>query len=660
MSNVNLAVSGGWTPEMWLWLVVPIGLYCGVSLALFVAGHSDEPDNFVGFFFREISDSLHRLTGFPGWAMAGALTGLMFLGIAVMGFYWDVAWHIDLGRDKDLFTPAHVMILVGLGGLFFAAMITVLFASVEEVQTRVQIGWLRIPLPAVLLSLFGVGGVTAFPLDALWHDAYGIDVTLWSPTHLQLMAGGALATIAIWLLIAEALPDARPTPLGQGIHALAAGAALTGLTIFQGEFDYGVPQFQVVYLPVLIAAVAGLILVLARLAMGRWGALKAVVAYLVLRGLLGLMVGEALGHTFPRFPLYLPSALVVEAVAAWIGTGRRFHFGLVAGALTGSVGLVMEMIWIAAIGWRATLPPASLAEGLLLGVAAATAGGVLGAGMGRAFGPGEEEPLVDERPAASPAPVPIAALAMAGFVLLAALAVPLPRRVGRVDGVVSLQRQGPASLSSPEGGALVDERQGPASVSSPEGGALVDVTLRPPDAVANAIVFTVTSWQGGGTVHAALNEVGPGHYRTTTPVPISGSWKSMVTLERGDQVMAAPIYEPADPAIGAPAIPALPQRDVTFVRNTTLLLREQHGGPALPALLAYSGLALLLAAWVALIAFTVTRISAGTDGTLSPGKRPRAGPATTDPVGRVTSNGHAPAAPVATSGWYVTSGSSPG
>src|SRR2546423_1053258 len=81
MPNAMLSqVSGGWTSEMWLWLVVPIAIYCGVSLSLFVAGHShEEPENFVGFFFREISDSLNRLTGFPGWAMAGVLTGLMFL-----------------------------------------------------------------------------------------------------------------------------------------------------------------------------------------------------------------------------------------------------------------------------------------------------------------------------------------------------------------------------------------------------------------------------------------------------------------------------------------------------------------------------------------------------------------------------------------------------
>jgi len=222
--------------------------------------------------------------------------------------------------------------------------------------------------------------------------------------------------------------------------------------------------------------------------------------------------------------------------------------------------------------------------------------------------------------------------------------VPLPRRVGKVDGVVALERTGGATASSPEGEALID------------------VTLRPADAAEGAIVFTVTSWQGGGTVHAALHKTGSGHYRTTTPVPVSGSWKSMVTLERGDQVMAAPIYLPADAEIGAPAIPALPRRDVTFVRNTTLLLREQHPGPAWPALLAYAGLAGLVAAWMAVIAFTVTRISSGDDGTLavSPSAgRQQSGPRRPEPVG-AGSAVRPPTVPDPSSAWYASSGSPPG
>jgi hypothetical protein len=212
---------------------------------------------------------------------------------------------------------------------------------------------------------------------------------------------------------------------------------------------------------------------------------------------------------------------------------------------------------------------------LLLALPAGVAGGILGAGLGRAFTGADGG---DERAQG----VPLGALAMAGVVLLGVLAYPLPRRVGDVRATVALERQGDL--------------------------AVVDVTLVPPDAAKDAVAFEVTSWQGGGTRHATLEEIGPGHYRTEEAVPVTGSWKSLVNLLRGDQVMAAPVYLPADPEIGAPEEPALPSRDVTFVRNTKLLLREQHPGPAWPSLLAYSGLAVLLALWVGMIAYTATRV----------------------------------------------------
>ena len=620
-----MAVSPGWTWESWLWLVVPIAIYCIVTLFLFAFGRADQPGSFTGFFFRQVADSLERATGFPGWAMAGALTGLLMLGVAVMGFYWDVAWHYDFGRDKDLFTPSHTMILVGLGGLFFSAMVTILFASIEGVPTRFGAGPVRVPLPAVLLIAFGIGGVTAFPLDAMWHEAYGVDVTLWSPTHLQLMTGGALATLAVWLLLAQALPWARPTALGNGIHVLAAGAALTGLSIYQGEFDFGGPQFQVVYLPILIAAAAGFVLVLARLALGPWGAVKAVVAFLVLRVLLGLMVGGALDHTYPRFPLYLPSALLVEAAAVWVGTRRRLHFGLAAGALVGTVGMVAEMTWIGVTGGTsANLPPFTVLEAVVLSALAGMGAAVLGAGLGRAF-PGASGAEDGPGRAVASAGVPIGALALAGVVLIGALAVPLPRRVGKVDATIALERQGDH--------------------------AIVDVKLRPPDAADDAIALSVNAWQGGGTRQADLHRVGPGHYRTDEPIPVTGSWKSMVSLLRGDQVMAAPIYLPADPEIGAPEIPAVPSRDVAFVRNTTLLLREQHPGPAWPAVLAYSGLAVLVAVFVALIAYTVVRISGRDDAGPRQGWDPRGPRRPAEPDAVPVTNGSGSHQPVP-AGWY--------
>ncbi|MDQ3306118.1 MAG: hypothetical protein M3535_09110 [Actinomycetota bacterium] len=43
---------------------------------------------------------------------------------------------------------------------------------------------------------WGWGGLAAFPLDELWHRAFGIDVTLWSPTHLMLVGAGSRAPAA--------------------------------------------------------------------------------------------------------------------------------------------------------------------------------------------------------------------------------------------------------------------------------------------------------------------------------------------------------------------------------------------------------------------------------------------------------------------------------
>lgn len=569
---MTATVGGQWGWGAWAYLVVPVAVYCLVSMTLFAFGRADmrEP-NVLKFFFRQIGDSLERVTGFPGWSMAGALTGLMALLIAVIGFYWDVAWHFDNGRDKVLLTPSHTMILVGLGGLIFAAIIAVTFASLEEARTGVRIGPARIPWSAILLFTLGAGGVAAFPLDALWHDAYGIDVTLWSPTHLQLVSGGALSTIAVLLMLAEGKRFGHPNMLGRGIYALAAGTILVGLSTYQGEFDFGAPQFQLLYLPILVMAAAGITLVLARIALGRWGTVKVVVAYLVLRGGLAIIVGGALHHTVPRFPLYIASALLVEAVAWQMGTDDRLRFAITSGAAVGTVGLVFEMLWLGAISPLPTrLPVQLLVEIALFAPLAAVAGSVLGAGLGRTFSTSDER-------------VPGIALGAAGVVLLLALAYPLPRNVGHVEATIRLQPVGDR--------------------------ATVEVTLDPPNAADDAIAFVVTSWQGGGTVPASLDKVGPGVYRSSRPVPITGSWKTVVSLARGDELMAAPVYLPADPEIGAPEIPAVPERTTPFVRNTTLLLREQHGGPAWPALAAYAGLATLVTLWVGLMAFIARRVS---------------------------------------------------
>ena len=562
-----------WPSTYWLVLGIPLAFYMVCSLLLNAFGHSEQK-NPIRYFFDSISDALERLTGIAGWAMAGILTGLLFLLVAAIGLYWDVSWHVDFGRDiGTLFTPPHVTILFGLGGLIFASVISIAFATAQEAPTKLRFGNLRVPYGGLLLGVMGLAAIAAFPLDNLWHWAYGLDVTLWSPTHLQLVTGGSMGTFAVVLLLAEALPFSKPKPFGRFWIVVACGAVLTAASTYQGEFDFRVPQFNPLYLPILTMAAAGFALVFARIAIGKWGAVKAAVAFLVIRTVVSGLVAS-LHHEFAMFPLYLPSALAVEAAAWWVGTEDRLKFGLVAGAIIGTVGLVGESIWYGVSGWFPAGPNSGqlILPTVALALPAAIGAAVLGAGFGKAFHRGKRS-------------IPVGALALAGAVLLAALFIPLPRDVGNVHTNIKLTPSADGKTGT------------------------VSVQVTPSSAAEGAIFFGVASWQGGGTRRVLLKETSPGVWTESTPIPIAGDhWKSMVALVKGRWNMAAPIYLPADPFIHAPAIPAVPERDVAMVRNTTLLLREQHGGPAWPSQLGFAGLGLSVALLVGLMAYSASKI----------------------------------------------------
>ncbi|MGH2718777.1 MAG: hypothetical protein ACRDJU_09385, partial [Actinomycetota bacterium] len=475
--------------------------------------------------------------------------------------------------DKGtLFTPPHVTILFGLGGLIFAAAVAITFASLEKADTKLRVGeYIRVPWGGLLFLILGVLAVAAFPLDALWHDTYGIDVTLWSPTHLQLITGGSLGAFAVMLLLAEAWPFSKPNAHGRFWMAVGAGAALTACCTYMGEFDFRVPQFNPVYLPILIMAAGGIALVFGRLVLGRWGAIKVAISFLVIRTYLSILV-QSLHHEFARYPLFIPSALCVELAAWWVGTHDRLKFGAVAGVLIGTIGLVGEMIWVSASGWfPATNNSALLLKTLELAPITAVAAAILGAGLGRMFHRDSK-------------PMPIAALGLAGAVLLGALMIPLPRDVVPVTATIR---------STPVGNG---------------NNVTVSVSLQPANAADNAIFFGITSWQGGGTRRDALTETSAtsGVYTESTPVPVVGKWKSLLILIKGDVNMAAPIYMPIDPPIHAPEIPAVPVRVTQFERNTAYLLREEHGGPALPKELGYGGFIVSTIVFITLIAAAVS------------------------------------------------------
>ena len=563
---VNAAVGTGYGTD-WFYLLAP--LFVVAAAVVYLVATGNRGDRRVIGLIPRASVSLERVTGLPAWCAGGVGLGGAALIVAVIGFLWDVAWHIDFGRDEFLFTPAHSMIVIGLLLLVAAAITSAVLASVNRADVGLTFKGFRIPFGALALGALGAGAVAGFPLDELWHGAYGVDVTMWGPTHLLMIGGASFSPVALWLMLVEAGPEANGSRLAVIRRTLLAGAVLIGLSTFQGEFDFGVPQFQQLYHPVLIVAAASIGLVAAREGLGRWGAVKATVFFIAGRGALSLLLGQALNLTIPRFPLYIGAALLVELAWHVAREVRAVPRAVVAGALVGTVGLAVEWAWTSLWGWHpwnATLFP---------GVVVASLIGIPGAVIGLALG----------RVLAFRTPVTGSRLLMvSAAAVLLLLAVPFPRNDVDASATVATE---------------------------PAGRDQVNVTVALSPDIDAPDWGEVLAWQGGHMDAVPLVEESDGTYRTAEPVPVGGEWKSLVRFARKDVMVAAPVFLPDDPAIGAREVPVVSQRESDLVRDTELLLREAKEGPSWPALVSYLGIAGVAGAWLFALTFASIRINSG-------------------------------------------------
>ena len=161
----------------------------------------------AGPAWRHPADALAAMTGLPAWCAAAIALSLWSLSVALVGFSWDVAWHADLGRDKELFTPPH-------DDPRRSRRDRAVRADLDRhghgrprprrpARRQAAPPWSSLPM-----GLMGAGALIGFPLDDYWHSVYGIDVTMWSPTHLLMIGGASLTPIAAWLMLAEAGPAA--------------------------------------------------------------------------------------------------------------------------------------------------------------------------------------------------------------------------------------------------------------------------------------------------------------------------------------------------------------------------------------------------------------------------------------------------------------------
>jgi hypothetical protein len=138
------------------------------------------------------------------------------------------------------------------------------------------------------------------------------------------------------------------------------------------------------------------------------------------------------------------------------------------------------------------------------------------------------------------------------------------------------------------------------------------IQLQPPTAADEAEWFSVTAWQGGDNlVVDRPEEIGPGRYRTTEPIPVDGNWKALLRLHEGRSLNALPLFLPADEAIPVGEVPASASFTRDFGNEHKLLQREQTGGSPVLVALAYSTVAAIALSLLALLAWGLHRLSFG-------------------------------------------------
>jgi hypothetical protein len=132
---------------------------------------------------------------------------VVFAAVCVMvGVYWDISWHMTIGRDS-FWTPAHLMIQAGglIAGFTsgYVALRTTFGNDAAAKDAAVSFWGFRAPLGAWVAIWGCFAMVASAPFDNWWHDAYGLDVRIISPPHTVLALGiGAICVAALLLSLA--------------------------------------------------------------------------------------------------------------------------------------------------------------------------------------------------------------------------------------------------------------------------------------------------------------------------------------------------------------------------------------------------------------------------------------------------------------------------
>lgn len=288
------------------------------------------------------------------------LLNLVALVAAYMSGHWDAAMHAR-GEVEQFWYPPHYGIYFALGT---AAAVSLVGVAVLLRSSGSGAARLRALAALVLIVVANTIGFTGAPFDAWWHEAYGFDLSVWSPPHVHLLAGMVLAALAASLYFLDSGPAAAGLRSLRALGRRSAGAVaglvmgvLLGAFLFF-EYESGLANAEVLgrppwTYPVVWTAFATFAVAVSAAVLRVRGAATLVAAIYTASRIAVLGVDRALlgfDGAVP-YPLVIPAVVFDLAAAyAWRGGGIRLPslYSGAAGALAAlAIALTAPPFWSA-------------------------------------------------------------------------------------------------------------------------------------------------------------------------------------------------------------------------------------------------------------------------------------------------------------------------
>jgi len=231
-----------------------------------------------------------------------AYTVLFGATCVMVGVYWDISWHMSIGRDT-FWTPAHLLIQAGglIAGLSsgFVALHTTFRGSDAERAATVNFWGFRAPLGA-WICIWGCGAMlTSAPFDNWWHNAYGLDVRIISPPH-AVLALGIFAICVGAMLLTLAQQNRADDALRRRLAWVLAGAGglfIMNFALFLTEYSERRMMHSAFFYQVTAAVFPFALTAMSRAIKLRWPATAAAAAYTAIMLLLMWII-----QLFPATP----------------------------------------------------------------------------------------------------------------------------------------------------------------------------------------------------------------------------------------------------------------------------------------------------------------------------------------------------------------------